>query len=67
MKPTAAPAPASSSTLRRTLHACSASCSISPLGLNTSLWVLSENHSPAKYDSSRTIATAKLMCSTSAG
>src|SRR5688500_17679202 len=64
--PTATPAPASTRTLRRTLQA-SSGVSSSVYGLKTSWWVRSENHSPAKYESSSTIATANDMCSTSAG
>ena len=64
--PTARPAPASTSTLRLMLHA-SSGVSSSESGLKTSWWVLSENHRPAKYDSSSTIATAKDICSTLAG
>ena len=45
--PTATPAPASTSTLCLMLHA-SSGVSSSESGLNTSWWVFSENHSPAK-------------------
>ena len=48
MKPTATPAPASSPTLFLMLHACAAASSSSVSGLNTSRWVFSENHRPAK-------------------
>src|SRR6476646_10341953 len=57
IQPTAAPAPASMSTLLRTDHGSPPCSSSSWVGLNRCAWVFRENTSPAAYEASSTMAT----------
>src|SRR6476469_1116175 len=57
IQPTAAPAPASMSTLLRTDHGSPPCSSSSWEGLNRCAWVFRENTNPAAYEASSTMAT----------